>query len=225
MHTVNDTLPNADRRRAAWALGGIGFTLFFLAGDVFNATMLTGDVIMPGAPASEVVAFYRTNSTATTLVGLVQLSSAVALLCFAGRVASLTRAVTDSRLRAIGAVSGTVAGAALAVSASIGLVLSRIATEVPADAVGALRQANFLTGGVVHVVTLGVFAATTCLVLGRAGAIARSARVLGLVAAVPAILSVSSLLWYYASVFLPLGRILLMTWAVFAAISLFRRSR
>jgi len=42
------------------------------------------------------------------------------------------------------------------------------------------------------------------------------------VAGVPAVLSVLSLLWFYASVLLPLGRLLCMTWLVVAAVSLLR---
>ena len=46
-----------------------------------------------------------------------------------------------------------------------------------------------------------------------------------MIAAVPALLAVTSLAWFYASVLILLGRLLCMVWTVAAGVALIRRAR
>ena len=68
-------------------------------------------------------------------------------------------------------------------------MLAATASTLSVDTVIALRTANFLTGGVLHVMSLGVFVWLT-----RTAFPGRGIRVFGAVAAVPALLSVVSLM-------------------------------
>ncbi|MCW2904728.1 MAG: hypothetical protein JWO67_6993 [Streptosporangiaceae bacterium] len=120
---------------------------------------------------------------------------------------------------------GVLAGVFLAASAALGCTLAVIAADAQPDVVTTVRDLNFLTGGVAHIASLGVFVGMTCLASARAHLLPRVARWLGFVAATPAVLSVISLAWYSATVLLPIGRILALLWSIVAAISLLRRSR
>jgi hypothetical protein len=69
------------------------------------------------------------------------------------------------------------------------------------------------------VFALGVFV----LLASRTPGFGKPVRVLAYVAAVPALLSVVSLVWFQGAVFILLGRLLCMVWAVSAAVSSIRR--
>ena len=83
-----------------------------------------------------------------------------------------------------------------------------------------LNQAAFVTGGTLHVASLGVYIALT----GRTYA-ERSVRGLAWVAAVPAVLSLISLVWFYGTALILLGRLLSMAWLVLAGAALTRVRR
>ena len=66
---------------------------------------------------------------------------------------------------------------------------------------------------------LGIFV----VLASRIPGFGKAVRVFAYVAAVPALLSVVSLVWFNGSVFILLGRLLCMTWTVVAAVSVSRR--
>jgi hypothetical protein len=88
--------------------------------------------------------------------------------------------------------------------------------------VDVLRQASFLTGGVANVATLGAFVVGAATVLDRGVLPGPGTRWFGIVAGGLAILSVLSLVFYHATVLLPVGRVLSMAWTVVAGIRLRR---
>jgi hypothetical protein len=90
------------------------------------------------------------------------------------------------------------------------------------DTVVTLRGVGFYTGGATHVVALGLFV----LLVSRAEGRTRPVTVMGWIAGVPAVLSILSVLWFYASPFLPVGRLLCMVFLIVLGVSLARgRSR
>ena len=88
------------------------------------------------------------------------------------------------------------------------------AASLELNLVGTLRSLNFLTGGVAHVVSLGLFVGATSIAALRAGALPRWILWLGLVAAALSILSLASLIWFPATILLPLGRLLSLIWSI-----------
>jgi hypothetical protein len=77
---------------------------------------------------------------------------------------------------------------------------------------------------VVNVVTLGVFVVGAALLLGRERLFGAPTRWFGFVAGGIAVLSVLSLAMYYASIALPVGRVLSMVWTIVAGVVIIRRS-
>lgn len=214
------------RRPDPRAVGGVLFAVFFVAGDVARRVLAEGQVPLPGAPASDVVRYNAENASAVLTIGSLQVLSALSLLVFTGAVAAFTRRVADRRALPVVATAGAaVAGAALLVSALLSLSLGVWAQSWSLDTVSAVRTANFLTGGVVHVVSLGLAAGACTLAATRARALPRGVRWVGYVAAVPSVLSVLSVPVYYASIFLPVGRILAFVWCIALGITLLVGSR
>ena len=109
------------------------------------------------------------------------------------------------------------------VSCALSVTLAIIAPTASLTTVQALRLGNFYSGGVANVVPLGLFVLAASATLGRGGFVGAPARWFGYVAGTLAVLSVLSLTFYYANVFLPVGRILSMAWTVAVATILFRR--
>ena len=219
MNQRNALSPNGGLRRA---LSGVLFAAFFIAGDVLRGVLALTPLPLPGAPAAEVARYYAESRTAVLAVGVVQILSAVALFVFAGCVVHVVRRATrgGSALPRMTAAGGALAAAFLLVSAILALALVAVAPGGNLDLVGALRSLNFLTGGTLHVAALGLFA-------GAASLAAREARALpgwivwvGIVLAVPAILSLASLAWYPANFFILLGRLLAFVWCIAAGIAL-----
>lgn len=216
------TVPTSTTPRAAGPIAAAaGFLLAFLAVGFATDPLADRPLPMPWAPASEVAAYYAANPAAATINALLQV---VSVACLAVVVRYLT-----PRLRAAGAgrlpVAGYLSVAAIVLSSLLSITLVLVAPSASADMVNVLRQANFYSGGVVAVVTLGVFVFGAALVLGRAGAIGRVARGFGLVAGALATLSVLSLAIFYATPLLPIGRVLCMVWTIVATVQLVRRSR
>jgi hypothetical protein len=109
------------------------------------------------------------------------------------------------------------------VSCALTVVLTSVAASASPDTVQVLRLGSFYAGGVANVVTLGVFVFAAAKAL--AGPIGSPTRWFGYVAGTLAMLSVLSLVFYYASVFLPVGRVLCMVWTVVAAVVVARSRR
>ena len=82
------------------------------------------------------------------------------------------------------------------------------------DLVGTLRNLNFLSGGAAHVASLGLFVGAASIAASRARALPRWILWLGILAAALSILSLVSLVWFPATILLPLGRLLAFVWSI-----------
>ncbi|MQA82367.1 MAG: hypothetical protein GEV10_28550 [Streptosporangiales bacterium] len=212
--------PTAKRQRDPRGIAGILFFVFFIAGDVIRGQLANGALPMPGNPAGDVVRYHVANPLSTSLVSTVQLLAALSLLVFVPAMAARVRQVAGDGavFSRMVPVAGVLAGASLLVSALLGFSLTAFAGSWDLGVVDTVRTLNFVTGGVSHVVALGLFVGAVA--LGSAKALPRGVRWYGYVAAVPAILSILSVFVYLASAFLPVGRMLGMIWCVVAGITL-----
>lgn len=201
-------------------LGAIAFPAFYLAMDLVGELVSAPPLPMPNAPAAKVHAYMVNNGSAVVLTGLVHLVSVTGLLAFVRSARRLLDSSVDTPLARWAGRAGRLAVLMLAVSIALGFILAAAASSLTADTVNVLRTASFLAGGVLHVMSLGVYVRLTSLALPG-----RGIRVFGLIAAVPALLSVTSLAFFYANALILLGRILCMLWIVTAGITLFRATR
>ena len=216
MSTLTTTSGSTRRRPGAPLVGALVFLVSFLAVTVVGAVLQTGAMPLPDAPVDRQVTFLVANTTASTVTGVLQALSALGLaVVVAGPV---TRVGSGLATRRRPVATGVAAVAALLVSAALSVVLGVIAPTAASDVVATVRTVSFLTGGVVHVVVLGLFVA----VVSRRAGWTRPVAVLGVVAAAVAVLSLVSTVWFPASVLLPIGRLLCMAWAVAAGVSLLR---
>jgi hypothetical protein len=218
--------PTFPRSRNALGVGTgvlapVGFLGAYLAVGPVSGAFADRELPLPGSPASEVAAFYTANPVA---VGITAALQVVSVACFAVFVAGLAPA-----LRAVGAawlpLVGYLSTAAMVVSSALSGTLAVLAPSASDTTVMVLRQASFYAGGVANVVLLGLFVFGSALVLGREHLFGKPTRWYGFMSGTLAMLSVSSLAFYYANAFLPVGRVLSMVWTVVAGVVVYRRVR
>lgn len=204
------------RQRNPWALGGVLFAAFFIAGGILGGMLTAASLPLPGAPAAEVARYYEDSRTAVLVLSLFHVLSATSLFVFVAPVAAFVRrtAGESSALPWLTSGGGVLAAVLLLASALLGLVLTLTAGGLSLDLVGTLRQMNFLSGGTLHVASLGLFVGAASIAARRAKALPSWICWLGLVAATLAILSLASLVLFPASVFIPLGRLLSFVWSI-----------
>ncbi|GAA1659463.1 hypothetical protein GCM10009830_00530 [Glycomyces endophyticus] len=205
--------PLTRTRTTAPLLGAIAFLACYLAVDVAAGAVATGTMPLPGDSPDAVYDYLRANTTASILTGVLQGLSVLGLAVVVAGPATRV----GGRRRAAAAI-GAVAVAAMLLSAGLSITTGLVAPSASADTVVALLNAGFYAGGAAHVVALGLFV----LVLTGGDAWTRPVRVTGRIAGVPAVLSVLSLLWFYASPLLPVGRLLCMVALVVVGASLAR---
>lgn len=212
-----------DRR----ALGGVLFALFFIAGDIARGLLTDRELPLPDAPAAQFAAYLQASGTANLVVGTLQVLAALSLALFVPSLTAQVRRATEGRTAParITALAGGLAAAFLLVSAALSLFATLSAGSMDLGTLDLVRELNFRTGGVAHVVSLGVFTVTAVLTTRGTGALPRGTRGLGMVAGVVAVLSILSIAVYVASALLPLGRILCMVWAFAVGIALTKGSR
>lgn len=210
------------RSRDPRALGGVLFVALFISGLVLGGALSSAPFPMPGASAQEVARYYDENRTAVLAAGSLQVLSSLALLVFSSSVTAFVRRTAGGRgaLPALTTGGGLSAAALLLASALLGFVLALAQGGLGLDLVGVLRQMNFLTGGTLHVAALGLFVGAASIAARRTKAPPSWISGLGIVAAALAILSLASLLWFPATILIPLGRLLLAIWCVAAGLVL-----
>ncbi|MDN5853554.1 MAG: hypothetical protein L0K86_12050 [Actinomycetia bacterium] len=216
------SVPGLSRHRTTFGVGvvaPVGFLAAYLAVSPVSGALADRPLPLPGAPASAVAAYYAANPTAVGATAALQI---VSVACFAVFVAGLAPA-----LRVAGAswapLLGYVSTAAMVVSSALSVTLAAVAATARDATVEILRQAGFYAGGVVNVVTLGVFVVGSALLLGREQLFGAPTRWFGLVSGGIATLSVLSVAIYYASIALPAGRVLSMLWTIIAGVVVYRR--
>ncbi len=208
-------------RVGAGVLAPIGFLGAYLVAGPVSGAFADRELPLPGSHASEVAAFYAANPTAIGLSAALQIVSVACFAVFVAGIASALRAAGAPWLPPVGYLST----AAMVVSSVLSGTLAVLVGSVGDTAVTVLRQANFYAGGVANVVLLGLFVFGSALVLGRERLFGKSTRWFGFIAGTLAMLSVSSLAFYYANAFLPVGRVLSMVWTVVAGVVVYLRVR
>jgi hypothetical protein len=213
----------ASRRQGdPWALGGILFAAFFILGDVLRGVLANGPLPLPGAPAVEAARYFTESQTAVLAVAFCQVLSALSLFVFVAPVAAFVRRTADERgmLPGLASGGGVLSAVLLLACALLSLVLALTAAGLGLGLVDTLRQANFLTGGTLHVASLGLFVGTASIAACRGKALPRWISWLGMVQATLAILSLASLAFFPAALFILLGRMLGFVWCIAVGIVL-----
>lgn len=219
MNQIDALSPNGRLWRA---LSGVLFAAFFIAGDILRGALAPVPLPLPDATAAEAARYFVESRTAVLAVGAVQILSAIALFIFAGCVVRVVRQTqrAGSALPSLTLAGGVLAAAFLLVCALLALALVPAAAGGDLALVGTLRTLNFLTGGTLHVASLGLFAGAASLAARRSRALPRWIAWLGIALAVPALLSLLSLAVYFANAFILLGRLLGFVWCIAAGIAL-----
>jgi hypothetical protein len=222
--TTHDTF-QANARSAAitrgWPLivAAIGFVLCYLSIDFIAPNLTSSPLPLPNAPTEEVRAWFADNQLAAVVTGVCQFLSVASLAVF---VALLGRAATTARQVAVAVRVrpwGYASVALMMLSSVLAWLLAALAPSASLDTVTVLRTSNFIAGGTAHVLALGSFV----LLASRMPGFGKPVRVLGYVAAVPAVASLASLVWSQGAAFILLGRLLCMVWVISAAVSITRR--
>jgi hypothetical protein len=214
------TGPGAVHRSPPLGPVALAFVGLFLASQVVIATM-TGAYPNPYDPPETARAYFGPHADVLRIVAFLQFGAAIPLGIFAATVVS--------RLQFLGL---TVAGVTIAefggFTASIMLAISGLTTWTMTQpgmvddlsTLRALQLLSFATGGVGHMVGLGLLLAGVSVPAAFARLMPRWLIWLGLVLAVLAELSSVSLVFPMAALLLPLSRFPALVWLVGAGFTL-----
>jgi hypothetical protein len=204
---------------------GIGFVATFLVGLVAASVLATGSYPLPGAPATDIVAYFAANPASVAVNVLTQVIAGFALVVFS---VGLARSLPDPASGQILA-AGTVAGGTLALSGAVLATAAQPALAATPAVVVALHHLTFLLGGPLHVVFLAMLVGTASVAARLGGRLPGWLTVSGMVIAGIGLLSVFAIVvpalpLAAVSAPIPLGRFLAFGWIVAAVIQL-RRGR
>jgi hypothetical protein len=203
-------------------LTGVVFAALFLAQSVVGDALATIPLPLPGAPAAEVARYFTASQTAAVAGAVAQIVTAVSLLVFAGYAVNIVRLTWSDggALPGLTLAGGLLASAFLLASALFGLALVPVAAGGNLPLVDILRNLNFLSGGTLHVASLGVFVGAASIAALRANALPVWIVWLGIVTAAVAILSLASLVVFPATLLILVGRWLTFVWSIAVGIVL-----
>jgi hypothetical protein len=190
---------------------------FFVAGMIISAALggLTPNPL--GDPAKVVVDFYRHHHASAMASGICLFAASVPLLIYA--------ATASARLRQLGITApganialagGVVASVMLSASALLGWTVAQPAVSANDAVVHGLSVLSFLTGGVGHVVPLGLLLAGISVPALIVRLLPRAVAVAGLVIAAIAELSTLSLVFAPLAILLPIARFPALIWLAVA---------
>jgi hypothetical protein len=196
-----------------WLLGTISLGLLLCG--VILGVVLGGVPPLPYGDSAAVLDYFRAHSAAVQVGAVFVFGSSVPLLIYA--------ATASARLRQLGVTApgatialagGVVAAAGLGLSSLLLWTLSR--PEVIADGplVHALYYLVFLTGGVAHVVMLGLLTAGLAVPVLILHLVPRTVAWIGLGIAAAAELTTVVLIWPPAAPLLPIARLSALIWLV-----------
>lgn len=218
------TAPTTTRvtRPSALVAAPLGFLIAYLVVSPVSDALADRPLPLPGTGPSDVAAYFAANPVAVAASALLQVASVACLAVFIAALAPVLRGAGPEGARV--PLLGYVAVAAIVVSSLLAGAAAVVASR-SAGVTYVLREASFYAGGVAHVVTLGAFVLGAALILGRRELIGAASRWSGYVAGALAMLSIVSLGVYYASVLLPVGRVLSMVATVAIGVALVRGRR
>lgn len=196
-------------------LAGISL-LLLLAGLILSA-LLGGTIPSPFGDPAAIAAYFAQQHAAVLASAVFTFASAVPLALYA--------ATTTARSSAPGAtialVGGVISAAMLGLSGLVTWVLSRVSGDAPL--VRALHDLTFLTGGVGHVVFLGLLVAGIAVPGLLLGLLPRAFAITGIVIAVVAEFATLALIWEGAAILLPIARFPGLIWLIVVGFLLPRR--
>jgi hypothetical protein len=192
------------------------FTALFLASIILSTIMAGGDTFpSPFGSADGILVYFRDHHDAVQVSAFLQFGASVPMAIYAATASARLR---NLGIRAPGATialtGGTLAAAMLALSATVSWVLSRPETRTQPAVVRALQDLAFATGGVGHVVFLGLLVAGIAVPGLLAGLLPRPLALTGLTIAVIAELSTLALLISGAAILLPIARFTSLAWLI-----------
>jgi hypothetical protein len=214
----------AGGRGNPWALSGVFFVALFIAGLVLSGMLAPAPYPLPGASSAEIELYFSEGRIAVLMLGFLQGLSAISLFVFAACVAAFVRG-TASGTRTLSELTlggGTLAAAFLLLAALLSWVLALTVSEGGAAHASTLHYLIFLTGGPAHVASLAPFVGAGSIAALRTKTLPGWISWVGIAAAAISLLCLVSLVWYPASVFIPLGRVLSFVWCVAVSVMLVR---
>jgi hypothetical protein len=214
----------AGARGSPWALSGVFFVALFIAGLVLSGVLAPAPYPLPGASSAEIVRYFSEGRTAVFMLGFLQALSAISLFVFAACVAAFVRrTATETRtLSGLTLAGGTLAAAFLLLAALLSWVLALTVSEGSSAHASALHYLIFLTGGPAHVAWLAPFVGAGSIAALKTKSLPGWISWVGIAAAAISLLCVVSLIWYPASIFIPLGRVLSFVWSIAVSVVLVR---
>ncbi|MCX8562008.1 hypothetical protein OS122_14030 [Mycolicibacterium mucogenicum] len=202
-----------------WLLGGI--TLGLLACGVALLAALGGIPPLPYEDPAAVLDYFRAHSAAAQVSAVFVFASSVPLTIYA--------ATASARLRQLGVTApgatialagGVLAAGGLGLSGLLLWTLSRPEVNAGGALVNALYYLTFLTGGVAHVVMLGLLTAGLAVPALILRLLPRALAWTGLGIAVAAELTTAVLIWPPIAPLLPVARFAALIWLVVVGVML-----
>jgi hypothetical protein len=199
----------------------VTFTVLFLASQVLIGTMTSGAYPNPYDPPRAAQTFFGTYADSLRIASFLQFGAAIPLGIFTATVVSRLRflGLTVAGVT-IAEFGGFTAAIMLAISALTSWIMTQPGMVDDLSTLRALQLFSFATGGVGHVVGLGLLLAGVSVTTGFARLLPRWLVWLGLVLAVLAELSSVSLILAIASPLLPLARFPALVWLIGAGFTM-----
>jgi hypothetical protein len=203
--------PQFELPLVALAAASVALLLVGLA----TSAALGGVLPSPFGDATAIETYFKLQPSSVRMSAVFAFASAIPLALYAAAV--------GSRLRALGATgpgaaialgAGLISATVLSLSGMLQWVLSRPAVVVDAPVLHALSDLSFLTGGVAHVVFLGLLVAGIAMAALQQAILPRRLVLIGPVIAVVAVLSTMSLTLPAAAFLLPIARFPALIWLV-----------
>jgi hypothetical protein len=215
------TGPGAVHRSPPLGLLAVTFAALFIASQVVIATMTSGVFPNPYDAPQAAQAFFGSYAEALRIVAFLQFGAAIPLGIFTATVVSRLRflGLTVAGVT-IAEFGGFTAAIMLALSGLIAWIMTQPGMVDDVSTLRALQLFGFATGGVGHVVGLGLLLAGMSVPAAFAKLMPRWLVGLGLVIAVIAEVSSVSLVFPIASPLLPLARFPALVWLIGAGFAL-----
>jgi hypothetical protein len=199
----------------------VAFTGLFLASQVIIGAMTIGAFPNPYDPPQTAQGYFGANADILRWVAFLQFGAAIPLGIFTATVVSRLRflSLTVAGV-AIAQFGGYVASIMLAFSGLITWAMTQPGMADDLSTLRALQLLSFSTGGVGHVVGLGLLLAGVSVPAAFARLLPRWIVWLGLILAVLAELSSVSMVFPMASLLLPFSRFPALVWIIAAGFAM-----
>jgi hypothetical protein len=214
------------RRQRIGAMAAICYVVFFVVSLVLPGRLNGNAPIFTPYSPDETVSRYLAETTRGAIAygAFFQALSALALLVFVPYATDYARRLApEGGYAGVIRAGGTVSAALLLVSSSVQWVSNRPSTGGDLRVFRAISDITFVTGAAPHVATLGLLVGAVAGVGLKTRALPRWLCWFGFVIAAASLLSMLSLLFEAATIFIPAGRYIGMVWFLALAVVLLVR--